>query len=107
MYQNKCTKCGKEFETRNPKRVICPDCLYPEKNSADSENETPQQNLNKEGDNERPSSSSFGGGYQGGGQGGYNRPPQGGGYQGGGQGGYNRPPQGGGYQGGGQGGYNR
>ena len=30
MYTNKCIKCGKEFETKNPKRVICPDCLYPE-----------------------------------------------------------------------------
>lgn len=28
MYTNKCIKCGKEFETKNPKRVICPDCLY-------------------------------------------------------------------------------
>ena len=32
MYQNKCTKCGAEFETKNPKRVICPNCLYPDKN---------------------------------------------------------------------------
>lgn len=31
MYTNKCTKCGKEFETKNPKRVICPSCLYPDK----------------------------------------------------------------------------
>lgn len=31
MYINKCTKCGAEFETKNPKRVICPSCLYPEK----------------------------------------------------------------------------
>jgi hypothetical protein len=31
MYVNKCTKCGAEFETKNPKRVICPACLYPEK----------------------------------------------------------------------------
>ncbi len=31
MYINKCTKCGAEFETKNPKRVICPNCLYPEK----------------------------------------------------------------------------
>ncbi len=31
MYVNKCTKCGKEFETKNPKRVICPDCLYPDR----------------------------------------------------------------------------
>ncbi|MFA6989353.1 MAG: hypothetical protein WC197_04725 [Candidatus Gastranaerophilaceae bacterium] len=31
MYINKCTKCGAEFETKNPKRVICPACLYPDK----------------------------------------------------------------------------
>lgn len=43
MYVNKCIKCGREFETKNPKRVICPDCLYPDKkmmvsNSGDSDN---------------------------------------------------------------------
>ncbi len=37
MYINKCTKCGKEFETKNPKRVICPDCLYSDRSSASSE----------------------------------------------------------------------
>ena len=31
MYVNKCIKCGAEFETKNPKRVICPNCLYAEK----------------------------------------------------------------------------
>ena len=31
MYVNKCIKCGREFETKNPKRVICPECLYPDK----------------------------------------------------------------------------
>ena len=37
MYINKCTKCGAEFETKNPKRVICPNCLYPDKKlSADN-----------------------------------------------------------------------
>ena len=36
MYTNKCIKCGKEFETKNPKRVICPDCLYPERTTTDS-----------------------------------------------------------------------
>ena len=36
MYVNKCTKCGAEFETKNPKRVICPNCLYPDKKN-DSE----------------------------------------------------------------------
>ena len=36
MYVNKCTKCGAEFETKNPKRVICPNCLYADKkNNAD------------------------------------------------------------------------
>ena len=44
MYVNKCTKCGKEFETKNPKRVICPDCLYPEKKaSEDGSSEAPKQ----------------------------------------------------------------
>ena len=112
MYQNKCTKCGKEFETRNPKRVICPDCLYPEKSSTTSENETPQENYTQEGNTEKPSLGNQGGynrpqgGYsQGGNQGGYNR-PQGGYSQGGNQGGFNRP-QGGYNQGGNQGGYNR
>lgn len=33
MYVNKCTKCGAEFETKNPKRVICPNCLYADKKS--------------------------------------------------------------------------
>lgn len=36
MYTNKCTKCGKEFETKNPKRVICPECLYPERTTVSS-----------------------------------------------------------------------
>lgn len=35
MYTNKCIKCGKEFETKNPKRVICPECLYPERAAAE------------------------------------------------------------------------
>ncbi len=44
MYVNKCIKCGREFETKNPKRVICPDCLYPDKKMmVDApEGETPQ-----------------------------------------------------------------
>lgn len=40
MYTNKCTKCGREFETKNPKRMICPDCLYPERTTIDPN--TPQ-----------------------------------------------------------------
>lgn len=44
MYTNKCIKCGKEFETKNPKRVICPDCLYPDKaTSASSGDNGPSQ----------------------------------------------------------------
>ncbi len=49
MYTNKCTKCGKEFETKNPKRVICPSCLYPDKTpiltdpNAPNQEEQPQQ----------------------------------------------------------------
>ena len=42
MYVNKCIKCGREFETKNPKRVICPDCLYPDKNMMVNSPETPQ-----------------------------------------------------------------
>ena len=47
MYVNKCVKCGREFETKNPKRVICPDCLYPDKkmmiNAPSEGGETVQQ----------------------------------------------------------------
>ena len=41
MYVNKCIKCGAEFETKNPKRVICPNCLYADK--GDSSEEKPIQ----------------------------------------------------------------
>lgn len=37
MYTNKCIKCGCEFETKNPKRVICPNCLYPERKTGAAE----------------------------------------------------------------------
>ncbi len=43
MYTNKCTKCGKEFETKNPKRVICPACLYPDKTPILTDPNAPQQ----------------------------------------------------------------
>ncbi len=43
MYVNKCIKCGAEFETKNPKRVICPNCLYADKGSEQSEDK-PVQN---------------------------------------------------------------
>ncbi|MCQ2738960.1 MAG: hypothetical protein MJ237_01895 [bacterium] len=41
MYVNKCIKCGAEFETKNPKRVICPNCLYADK--MESAEEKPMQ----------------------------------------------------------------
>ena len=56
MYVNKCVKCGREFETKNPKRVICPDCLYPDKkmmitpSSSGSGEATPQQAPSSEGE---------------------------------------------------------
>ena len=37
MYVNKCIKCGAEFETKNPKRVICPNCLYADKGTESTE----------------------------------------------------------------------
>lgn len=37
MYVNKCIKCGAEFETKNPKRVICPNCLYADKGETNEE----------------------------------------------------------------------
>ena len=105
MYVNKCIKCGTEFETKNPKRVICPNCLYPDKNmmpsgsGSDSNNhehnhqdeqnsKEQQENLNYNSDN---GYSTHGGGYSAGGysSGGYSA----GGYSAGGysSGGYDRP----------------
>lgn len=43
MYSNICTKCGQNFDTKNPKRVICPSCLYPESNTAARPQQRPQQ----------------------------------------------------------------
>ncbi len=133
MYVNKCTKCGAEFETKNPKRIICPNCLYPdrkpilESGSSDAQSneneqkseEKPQQrsSYSYEGEGEqrpyptrnnynsqqRPNYNRPQGGYQQR-QGGYNNRPQGGYQQR--QGGYdNNRPQGGYQQR--QGGYNR
>lgn len=45
MYVNKCIKCGAEFETKNPKRVICPNCLYADKGSDDSAQGTQEKQL--------------------------------------------------------------
>ena len=92
MYVNKCIKCGREFETKNPKRVICPDCLYPDKkmmidspegesnSAAPAEQQTPMENYSTENNPEFYSSYSAGGGEerprQYNNQGGYNRPRQ-------------------------------
>lgn len=121
MYVNKCTKCGAEFETKNPKRVICPNCLYPDKKPGSETGSGTGENSQNQSQNgssyERPASYSAGGystdsyprrddrpyqqqdrprydGQRSYNQGGYQRPQQGG---------YNRPQ--GGYQRP-QGGYN-
>ena len=105
MYVNKCIKCGAEFETKNPKRVICPSCLYADK--GDSTEEKPMQSYSsyssysaeqKPRSYDRPQQ----GGYR---NNNYNRDRNQGGYQrrdnqGGGynrdnrSGGYNRRPDG-------------
>lgn len=68
MYVNKCTKCGAEFETKNPKRVICPNCLYPDKKSGsedsgeNQQNQSGYQNSDSHSESyERPSAYSAGG----------------------------------------------
>ena len=47
MYVNKCNKCGSEFETKNPKRVICPNCLYPDKKMLLSSDLSPDESIEK------------------------------------------------------------
>ncbi len=129
MYVNKCIKCGTEFETKNPKRVICPNCLYPDKsmmpsgggsdNHENHNHEEKEQN-NEQQENQQSYNSDNGGygqggysagGYSSGGysSGGYDRPQRGGYSQGGySSGGYDRPQRGGYNQGGySSGGYDR
>ena len=62
MYVNKCIKCGAEFETKNPKRVICPNCLYADK--AETAEEKPVQSYSSYSVEQRPRA--------------YDRPQQGG-----------------------------
>ena len=62
MYVNKCIKCGAEFETKNPKRVICPSCLYADK--GDTQEEKPMQSYSSYSTEQRTRS--------------YDRPQQGG-----------------------------
>ena len=103
MYVNKCIKCGAEFETKNPKRVICPSCLYADK--GDSQEEKPMQSYSSYSSysadqQQRPRSYDRPqqGGYR---NNNYNRDNRQGGYQ-------RRDSQGGGYnRDRGQGGYQR
>lgn len=62
MYVNKCIKCGAEFETKNPKRVICPNCLYADK--GDGQEDKPLQSYSSYSTESKPRS--------------YDRPQQGG-----------------------------
>ena len=106
MYVNKCIKCGVEFETKNPKRVICPNCLYPDKSmmpsggNSDSQDNQHQHQEQEQQDNqnnqEQQNYSSENGSYTAGGysSGGYSAGGySAGGYSAGGYsaGGYDRP----------------
>ena len=117
MYVNKCIKCGREFETKNPKRVICPDCLYPDKKmivspspeggeapSGAQENSTNQETLRgySAGPEEPQRYYSAGGNNE---QPRYNRPQQQRPYNN--QGGYNRDNRQSGYNRDNRGGYNQ
>ena len=122
MYVNKCIKCGAEFETKNPKRVICPNCLYADKGNEGTEDRPmqnyssyssysaeprEQRNYNKpQNDGYRNNYRDNGGyqrrddnGYQRRDNGGYNRDYR--------QGGYNRDNRQGGYNRDNRGGYNQ
>lgn len=87
MYINKCIKCGAEFETKNPKRVICPKCLYADK-SSESVEAKPMQSYSSYSagddrpayDNNRPRYNN-GGGYQQRPRQDYRRDNNGGGFQ--------------------------
>jgi len=55
MYINKCIKCGAEFETKNPKRVICPKCLYADKSTESTEAKPMQSYSSYSAGDDRPS----------------------------------------------------
>lgn len=61
MYVNKCTKCGAEFETKNPKRVICPNCLYPDKKSGSDSGFDQGSGNNEQSQNQGSQEGSMGG----------------------------------------------
>ncbi len=112
MYVNKCIKCGREFETKNPKRVICPDCLYPDKKMMPGAPDSPAPQQEQAPKEERPQ---FYSSYSSGGDDNprpYNRPQrqynnQGGNYNRDNRGGYNNNRQGGYNRDNRQGSYNR
>jgi hypothetical protein len=84
MFYNSCSKCSKEFETKNPKRIICPDCLYPSQGAGGADDgsvESPAYGQRSTTTFRPPQPQS----------GGYGERPQGGGY---------RPQGGGGFRGG-------
>ena len=123
MYVNKCIKCGAEFETKNPKRVICPNCLYADKGAEGTE-EKPVQSYSsyntysaeprEQRNYQRPQNDGYrnnyrdNGGYQRRDDNGYQRRDNGGYNRDNRQGGYNRDNRAGGYnRDNRQGGYNQ
>ena len=67
MYLNKCIKCGAEFETKNPKRVICPNCLYAEKKiegNSEGGSEQPSMASYSSENYQQQRHASYGGGYE-------------------------------------------
>lgn len=110
MYVNKCIKCGREFETKNPKRVICPDCLYPDKKMMVDSVDSSSSDIRPAEVNTEEQAPQFYSSYSAGGDDEHSRPPR----QYSNQGNYGRPRQNNNYnrQGGysnnrTQGGYNR
>ena len=122
MYVNKCIKCGAEFETKNPKRVICPNCLYADKGNEGAEDK-PIQNYSsyssysaeprEQRNYQRPQNDGYrnnyrdNGGYQRRDDNGYQRRDNGGYNRDNRQGGYNRDNRQGGYNRDNRGGYNQ
>ena len=59
MYVNKCIKCGAEFETKNPKRVICPNCLYSDKKYTEGLSQEAENVSAKSAPDDAPKRSSY------------------------------------------------
>ena len=105
MYVNKCIKCGAEFETKNPKRVICPNCLYADKKESGTGESTELKSYSSQGSEEPRQLQSYSSyspeerpqrRYDN--RGGYNRDNRGGGFNRDNRGGgYNRDNRGGGF----------